>query len=75
MNKKLFAQEIEGNEIVYQIITVFHGEELMPCGYWLQAKDANELLDFNVYIFNVQPRAQFDYFTGKATVDHDFVVN
>lgn len=31
------AQKIKGNKIVYQIVTVFRGDEQMAHGYWLQA--------------------------------------
>lgn len=69
------AQKINGNKVVYQITTVFRGNELMPRGYWLQAKDTNGTLDFNVYEFNVQPNVQFDYATGKATIDRQMKIN
>ncbi|MBO0431296.1 DNA/RNA non-specific endonuclease [Enterococcus sp. DIV0660C] len=69
------AQKLNENKIVYQITTIFREDELMPRGYWLQAKDTNETLDFNVYEFNVQPKVIFDYATGKATIDRQLVVN
>lgn len=69
------AQKMNGNKIVYQITTVFREGELMPRGYWLQAKDTNGTLDFNVYEFNVQPKVIFDYATGRATIDRQLVVN
>ena len=69
------AQKMNENKIVYQITTIFRGDELMPRGYWLQAKDTNGTLDFNVYEFNVQPKVIFDYATGKATIDRQLVVN
>ncbi len=63
------AQKITGNKVVYQIVTVFRGDEKMPRGYWLQAKDTKGTLDFNVYEYNVQPNVKFDYKTGKAVID------
>ncbi|STE38109.1 DNA/RNA non-specific endonuclease [Enterococcus mundtii] len=68
------AQKIDGNKVVYQITTVFRENELMPRGYWLQAKDTNGTLDFNVYEFNVQPNVTFDYATGKSRIDRQMQV-
>lgn len=68
------AQKINGNKVIYQIVTVFRGDEKMPRGYWLQAKDSKGTLDFNVYEFNVQPGMQFDYTTGASKVDRGLKV-
>ncbi|MGK0607093.1 hypothetical protein [Enterococcus gilvus] len=38
----------------------------MPRGYWLQAKDSQGTLDFNVYEFNIQPHVLFDYKTRTS---------
>ncbi|MCT7719493.1 MAG: hypothetical protein N5840_05875, partial [Lactobacillus iners] len=48
--------------------------ELMARGINLQAISVNGWLDFNVYIFNVQPGYTFDYATGRAKVARDFSV-
>nr|WP_314576143.1 hypothetical protein [Enterococcus gilvus] len=47
-------------------MTVFRGNDLMPREYWLQAKDSQGALDFNVYEFNIQPHVTFDYRTGAS---------
>lgn len=68
------AQKLNGNKVIYQIVTVFRGAEKMPRGYWLQAKDSKGTLNFNVYEFNVQPGVQFDYATGASKVDRGLKV-
>ncbi|EOT47765.1 MULTISPECIES: DNA/RNA non-specific endonuclease [Enterococcus] len=66
------AQKIKDNKVTYEIITVFRDQELMPRGYWLQAVDTNKTLNFNVYLFNVQPDVQFNYQDGTSKIDRSF---
>lgn len=66
------AQKIKSNKVTYEIITVFRNQELMPRGYWLQAVDTKGTLDFNVYLFNVQPDVQFNYQDGTSKIDRSF---
>lgn len=68
------AQKISGNKVIYQIVTVFRGDELMPRGYWLQAVDSEGTLNFNVYEFNVQPNVVFNYSDGSSKIDRSFTV-
>lgn len=63
------AQSLAGNKVSYQIVTVFRADELMSRGYWLQAKDRLGTLDFNVYVFNVQPHVVFNYADGTSQID------
>lgn len=67
-NKVRNAQAIRGNKVIYQIVTVFRGQEKMPRGYWLQAVDSKGTLHFNVYNWNVQPGIVFNYATGTSKV-------
>lgn len=69
------AQTIKGNKVIYQIVTVFRGNEKMPRGYWLQAIDSRGTLNFNVYIWNVQPGIVFNYATGTAKVNKQMVIS
>ncbi|KRN23592.1 DNA-entry nuclease [Lacticaseibacillus camelliae DSM 22697 = JCM 13995] len=62
-----------GAKVIYRVTTVFRGQELMPRGYWLQAKSDGGL-DFNVYIFNVQSDIRYDYATGRSVIDHSINV-
>lgn len=68
------AQKITGNKVIYQIVTVFRGNELMPRGYWLQAIDSNGILNFNVYLYNVQPKVVFNYEDGTSTIDRSLTI-
>ncbi|ERL64887.1 DNA/RNA non-specific endonuclease [Schleiferilactobacillus shenzhenensis] len=63
-----------GARVIYQVTTVFRGSELMPRGYWSQAVSSDRQLNFNVYIWNVEPQLQFDYATGRNTIDRSMSV-
>ena len=47
----------------------------MARGINLQAVSSDGSLDFNVYLFNVQPGYVFNYHNGRAKVDHQMRVN
>lgn len=61
----------QGNKIIFQATPIFRGNELMARGINLQAISLN----FNVYLFNVQPDYVFDYNNGRAKIDRNMVVN
>ena len=65
----------QGNKVIFQATPIFRGNELMARGINLQAISLNNNLDFNVYIYNVQPDYVFDYNNGRAKIDRDMVVN
>ena len=46
----------------------------MPRGYWLQAIDSNGILNFNVYLYNVQPKVVFNYEDGTSTIDRSLTI-
>lgn len=64
----------ENKRVIYQATPIFRGEELMARGINLQAVSTDGSLDFNVYLFNVQPGFSFDYSNGRAKVDHEMLV-
>lgn len=64
-----------GKKMIYQSTTVFRGDELMPRGYWLQGLATDGSVNFNVYIFNVQPGYDFNYATGAKKIDHNLHVD
>lgn len=68
------AQKLKGNKVIYQIVTVFRGKELMPRGYWLQAIDSAGTLNFNVYEYTVQPNVVFNYKEGTSKIDRTMKV-
>ena len=64
-----------GNKVIFLATPIFRGNELMARGINLQAISLNNNLDFNVYIYNVQPDYVFDYNNGRAKIDRNMVVN
>ncbi|WP_268913409.1 DNA/RNA non-specific endonuclease [Lentilactobacillus sp. SPB1-3] len=60
--------------VIFYARPIFRGSELMARGIHLQAVSTDKSLDFNVYLFNVQPKVQFDYQTGRSTIDRNFKV-
>lgn len=65
----------QGNKIIFQATPIFRGNELMARGINLQAISLTSNLNFNVYLFNVQPDYVFDYNNGRAKIDRNMVVN
>lgn len=65
----------QGNKIIFQATPIFRGNELMARDINLQAISLNNNLNFNVYLFNVQPDYVFDYNNGRAKIDRNMVVN
>lgn len=55
-----------GKKVIYQPHAIFRGSELMPRGVQLQAISTDGSLNFNVYIFNVQPGFTFNYSDGTS---------
>ena len=64
----------ENKRVIYQATPIFRGEELMARGINLQAVSTDGTLDFNVYLFNVQPGFSFNYQNGRAKVNHEIQV-
>lgn len=62
-------------KVIYQATAVFRGDERMARGINLQAVSTDGSLDFNVYIYNVQPGVAFDYQTGRWKVDRSMQVS
>ena len=61
---------LEANKkVIYKVTTVFRGNELMPRGYWVQAISTDGTLNFNDYVWNVEPGVAFDYMTGRSHLD------
>lgn len=62
-------------KVIYQATPIFRGNELMARGINLQAISTDKSLNFNVYIFNVQPGYIFNYSNGNSTADSSFIVD
>ncbi len=61
-------------KVIYQATPIFRGTEKMARGINLQAVSTDGMLNFNVYIFNVQPGYSFDYQNGRAYVNNNMKV-
>lgn len=64
----------QGKKVIYQAQAVFNGNDLMAKGVELQAISTDGSLNFNVFIFNVQPGFQFNYADGTSHVDRSITV-
>lgn len=64
----------ENKRVIYQATPIFRGNELMARGINLQAISTDGRLDFNVYLFNVQPRCVYNYNDGRAKIDRQMIV-
>jgi DNA-entry nuclease len=64
----------KNKKVIYKVSTVFKGNGLMPIGYHAEAISTDGSLNFNVFVWNVQPGVQFDYATGRSRVDRDMTV-
>lgn len=65
----------QNKRVIYQSTAVFRGNELMARGVNLQAVSTDGTLNFNVYLYNVQPGYEFNYNNGRAKVDRQMQVN
>ena len=57
------------NHVMYRVVPVFHGEELLARGVTIEAysvEDRGEGISFYVYCYNVQPGVILDYATGES---------
>lgn len=61
-------------KVIYQATPIFKGNEKMARGVNLQAISTDGSLNFNVFIFNVQPGYKFNYADGRAKKDSSVVV-
>ena len=58
-----------GNHVLYRVIPVFDGENLVASGVTMEAwsvEDQGDGICFYVYVYNVQPGVEIDYSTGES---------
>ncbi len=58
-----------GNHVLYRVIPVFEGDNLVAHGVTMEAwsvEDNGEGICFNVYVYNVQPGVEIDYASGES---------
>jgi DNA-entry nuclease len=61
----------QGKHVIYQATPIFRGNEQMARGINLQALSTDGTLNFNVYLFNVEPGVSFDYQNGTMQIDRN----
>ena len=58
-----------GNHVLYRVIPVFDGSNLLASGVTMEARsveDNGEGICFHVYVYNVQPGVEIDYTSGES---------
>lgn len=65
----------KNKRIIFQATPIFRGRELMARGINLQAISTDKTLNFNVYLFNVEPGYIFNYSNGNSTANSNFYVD
>lgn len=63
-----------GKHVIYQATPIFRGDEMMARGINLQALSTDGTLNFNVYLFNVEPGVTLNYQTGASQVNQQMRV-
>ena len=61
-----------GNHVLYRVIPIFQGDNLLAHGVQMEAKsveDDGAGISFNVFCYNVQPGVAIDYATGDNWSD------
>ncbi|WEG14688.1 DNA/RNA non-specific endonuclease [Pullulanibacillus sp. KACC 23026] len=68
-NKIATYIRITNHHVRYQVEPIFRGNELVARGVHMQAKSIEDnQIDFNVYIFNVEPGVTINYADGSSRV-------
>lgn len=66
------------NHVLYRVTPVYEGNNLVATGVQIEAKsveDSGEGIEFNVFIYNVQPGITIDYATGNSYLSDEKVTN
>lgn len=59
----------QNKKVILEATPIFKNNNLMANGINLQAISTDKTLNFNVFIFNIQPDYKYDYSTGRAIKD------
>ena len=65
------------NHVLYRVTPVFEGNNLVATGVQMEAKsveDNGEGIEFNVFVYNVQPGITIDYATGNSALNGEEIV-
>ena len=58
-----------GNHVIYRVTPIFEGKNLVASGVLMEensVEDHGAGIQFNVYVFNIQPGIEIDYRTGDS---------
>jgi len=64
-----YIQKNNKNHVLYRVTPIFKGENLLANGVEMEAysvEDNGQGVNYNVFVYNVQPGAKIDYSTGKV---------
>lgn len=65
------------NHVLYRVTPIFEGNNLVATGVQMEAKsveDNGEGIEFNVFVYNVQPGITIDYATGNSALSGEEIV-
>ena len=70
-NKIAYYVRETDNHVLYRVTPVFEGDNLVASGVIMEAYSIEDKgkLEFNVYVYNVQPSIKIDYKTGDSSLD------
>ena len=63
-----------GNHVFYRVTPIFEGDNLVANGVQMEAysiEDAGSGIEFNVFVYNVQPQIEINYATGESRLVED----
>ena len=63
-----YVEETE-NHVLYRVTPIFEGNNLVASGVKMEAKsveDDGKGIEFNVFVYNVQPNVKIDYASGES---------
>lgn len=63
-----------GEHVIYAVTPIFRGNELVPRGINLQAISTNGRINFNVFLFNVEPGVVINYQNGSYSYQKQMVI-
>lgn len=65
---------LQNKKVIYQATPIFRNSELMARGINLQAVSTDGSLNFNVFVFNIEPGFEFNYQNGRAKINRTVYV-
>lgn len=66
------------NHVLYRVTPVYEGDNLVATGVQMEAKsveDNGEGIEFNVFVYNIQPGITIDYATGDSALSGEDINN